>query len=58
MKKKTLADVLLEKQKQRAEKNAKPVTEQIAKLNKAKQRSDAQREANKAKGGQPLKSGR
>ena len=58
MKKKTLADVLLSKQKQRADKAAKPATEQIAKLNKAKQRADAQREANKAKGGQPLKSGR
>lgn len=58
MKKKTLADVLLSKQKARKEKHAKPATEQIAKLNKAKQRADAQREANKAKGGQPLKSGR
>lgn len=58
MKKKTLADVLLSKKTQRAAKEAKPATEQIAKLNKAKRRSDAQREANKAKGGQPLKSGR
>lgn len=56
--KKTFERALQEKKRQRTANAARPVSEKFAMLDRLKQRSDALKQANKAKGGQPLKSGR
>lgn len=56
--KKIFERALKDKQRQREANAARPVSEKFAMLDRLKQRSDALKQTNKAKGGQPLKSGR